>query len=161
MQKEKIFEIMNQNPVLFLATTEGDEPRVRGMMLYKADESGIVWPVNLAPFEVVICPMKVTDEKTMTLAKEICAGLESRGVDCLIDDRDQRPGVKFKDMDLIGFPLRIVLGEKGLAAGEIELKWRWEQTITMLPLADAAEKIAEMLHHERQTGQRFREHRDS
>ncbi len=150
-----------QKPIIMGCYGIGVNRIIGGLIETSYDESGIVWPVNLAPFEVVICPMKVTDEKTMTLAKEICAGLESRGVDCLIDDRDQRPGVKFKDMDLIGFPLRIVLGEKGLAAGEIELKWRWEQTITMLPLADAAEKIAEMLHHERQTGQRFREHRDS
>ncbi len=129
---------------------------VAGLVETSFDDAGIIWPVNLAPFEVLVCPMKVTDEKTMELARELCGQLESRGVDCLIDDRDQRPGVKFKDADLIGFPLRIVIGEKGLVAGEIELKWRWEKDATMLPVAGAAEAIAEMLRKERQTGDRFR-----
>lgn len=129
---------------------------IAGLVETSFDEAGIVWPVNLAPFEVLVCPMKTTDEQTMKLAAELHDRLEARGVDCLVDDRDQRPGVKFKDADLVGFPLRIVIGEKGLAAGEIELKWRWEKDATMLPVAGAAEAIVSMFENERRTGDRFR-----
>jgi prolyl-tRNA synthetase len=128
---------------------------VAGLIETSYDESGIIWPVNLAPYEVVICPMKITDEKTMELAKTLHDELESRGIDCIVDDRDQRPGVKFKDADLIGFPLRIVLGEKGLAEGKIETKWRWEKNSSMLDIADAGDKIAVMLDEERRTAKRF------
>jgi prolyl-tRNA synthetase len=130
---------------------------VAGLAETSYDESGLIFPVNLAPYEAVICPMKITDESTMTLAQQIADALEAKGCDCLIDDRDQRPGVKFKDADLIGFPLRIVLGEKGLAKGEIELKWRWEKESTMIPLDNAAETIAAMLNEERTAGKRFRD----
>jgi len=129
---------------------------VAGLIETSYDESGIIFPVNLAPYEVVICPMKITDEKTMKLAQKLHDELEERGIDCLIDDRDQRAGVKFKDADLIGFPLRIVLGEKGLADGNLEIKWRWEKESTMLPVEEAVEVIASMLTEERKTSRRFR-----
>ena len=119
------------------------------------DESGIIWPVALAPYEVVIAPLK-TDDTTMSVAYRLCEQLEKLGVDCLIDDRDQRAGVKFKDADLIGFPLRIVLGPKGLENGEIEVKWRWDKDATMLPLAHAAETLANELAEERKTNRRFK-----
>jgi len=82
--------------------------------------------------------------------------LEQRGIDCIVDDRDQRAGVKFKDADLIGFPLRIVIGDKGLAEGKLEIKWRWEKESTMLPIADAVSVLAATLDEERHTGERFR-----
>ena len=130
---------------------------VAGLIETSYDESGIIFPVNLAPYEVVICPMKITDEKTMELAQTLHDELEERGIDCLVDDRDQRAGVKFKDADLIGFPLRIVIGEKGLADGNVEIKWRWEKESRMVPIADAAATLTAMLNEERQTGRRFRE----
>ena len=127
-----------------------------GLVETSHDISGIIFPVNLAPYEVVICPVKVADEATMKLAQTLHDGLEERGIDCLVDDRDQRAGVKFKDADLIGFPLRVVIGEKGLAAGQLELKWRWESTSTMLSTADAVSTIAAMLDEERKTSKRFK-----
>jgi len=129
---------------------------VAGLIETSYDGSGIIFPVNLAPYEVVICPMKTGDEKTMELAKTLHDELEQRGIDCLVDDRDQRAGVKFKDADLIGFPLRIVIGEKGLAEGKLEIKWRWESASTMLPIADAVSTLTDMLDEERRTSDRFR-----
>jgi prolyl-tRNA synthetase len=148
---------------------------IAGLVETSYDESGIIWPVNLAPYEVVICPIKVTDERAMqlaeTLAKKLAGQLietftekitdgldwSLRGqIDCLIDDRDQRPGVKFKDADLIGFPLRVVIGDKGLAEGNVEVKWRWEKETAMIPINEAAETIAHWINTERQTGERFR-----
>ena len=128
---------------------------VAGLIETSHDESGIVFPVNLAPYEVIICPMKIADEKTMNVSKTLHDALEECGIDCLVDDRDQRPGVKFKDADLIGFPLRIVIGEKGLAEGKLEIKWRWENDSTMLPIDDAVKMIAQMLDSERKTSERF------
>ena len=129
---------------------------VAGLVETSHDESGIIFPVNLAPYEVVICPMKIDNGEMMALAKTLHDELTTRGIDCIVDDRDQRAGVKFKDADLIGFPLRIVIGDKGLAAGQLEIKWRWEKESTMLPIADAVSTLAEMLNEERRTGERFR-----
>jgi prolyl-tRNA synthetase len=134
---------------------------VAGLIETSYDDAGIIFPVNLAPYEVVICPMKISDEKTMDIAQSIHDELEGRGVDCIVDDRDQRAGVKFKDADLIGFPLRIVIGDKGLASGTLEIKWRWDKESTMLPIAGAAAALAEMLSEERKTGKQFREKQNS
>jgi prolyl-tRNA synthetase len=129
---------------------------VAGLIETSYDESGIIFPVNLAPYEVAICPMKVDDAKMMELAQSLHDELESQGVDCIVDDRDQRAGVKFKDADLIGFPLRVVIGDKGLAGGKLEIKWRWETAATMLPISDAISTIAAMIIEERCTSERFK-----
>jgi prolyl-tRNA synthetase len=123
------------------------------------DESGIIWSVPLAPYEAVITPLKIDDELTMNAAKELYRQLNNAGIDCLLDDRDQRPGVKFKDADLIGFPMRIVLGPKGLAKGEAEIKWRWDKDAIMIPLSNAAEQIAAVLNEERKTNKLFLKHK--
>ncbi len=104
---------------------------------------------------MVISPLKVTDDATMQTANDLCKQLTDAGIDCIVDDRDQRPGVKFKDADLIGFPVRIVLGPKGLENGEVEVKWRWDNEPQMLPLATAAATLAAELTEERRTNRRF------
>ena len=73
-------------------------------------------------------------------------------IDVLLDDRDCRAGVKFKDADLIGFPLRVVIGERGLKEGKLEIKWRWDEKPEMIDLAGAAEEIAGVIRQERATG---------
>lgn len=130
---------------------------VAGICETSYDDSGLIFPVALAPYEVVISPLKATDEATMKMAAQLGEQLEKAGVDSIIDDRDQRPGVKFKDADLIGFPVRIVLGPKGLENGEIEVKWRWEKKPKMLPLKTAVETLVAEIVSERQTGTRFRQ----
>ncbi len=89
------------------------------------DKDGIVWPLNVAPYQVCITPLSVVPEsQAMQLAEKIYAELTAQGVDVILDDRDDRPGVKFKDADLVGFPIRVGLGEKSLAKGEVEIKPR-------------------------------------
>ena len=88
------------------------------------DENGIVWPVSIAPYEAVVTVVKADDEATMAAAEEIYQGLLEAGVDVIIDDRDERPGVKFADAELIGFPYRITVGPRGLAEGEVEVMRR-------------------------------------
>ena len=105
------------------------------------DKDGIRWPVSVAPFTVCITPLTVAPEsQPMTLARELAATLEAAGIEAILDDRDERPGVKFKDSELVGFPLRVNLGEKSLAKGEIELKPRGG-TMRMVPIADAAAEV--------------------
>jgi len=89
------------------------------------DKDGILWPLSVAPFAVCITPLSVSPESQgMKLAKQFYDELTRRGIEVILDDRDERPGVKFKDADLIGFPFRIGIGEKSLAKGEVEIKPR-------------------------------------
>jgi prolyl-tRNA synthetase len=89
------------------------------------DKDGIIWPLSVAPCTVCITPLSVAPgSPVMTLAEKIYSELQARGVDVILDDRDERPGVKFKDSELVGFPIRVGIGEKSLAKGEVELKLR-------------------------------------
>ena len=89
------------------------------------DKDGVIWPLSVAPYQVCITPLAVApDSQAMQLAEKFYAELTARGVDVILDDRDERPGVKFKDSELVGFPIRIGLGEKSLAKGEVEIKPR-------------------------------------
>jgi prolyl-tRNA synthetase len=108
------------------------------------DDDGILWPAAIAPYDVEIVTIGA-DAAVKDVAETILTGLEARGVDVLWDDREERPGVKFKDADLIGLPLRIVIGAKGLAAGGVECKPRQEKDpkkAERVPVAEAVEAIA-------------------
>ena len=127
---------------------------VAGLAETSHDEHGIIWPVALAPYEVCVCPVKASDPAAMEAAEKIAAGLEAAGVDVILDDRDERPGVKFKDADLIGFPVRVTIG-KGLANGEVEVKWRWDADSTLVKVDGVVETLAAQLKEERETAARF------
>ncbi len=88
------------------------------------DDDGIIWPISLAPYSVHICALDVRDEQVMATATRIHDVLESQGIDVLLDDRDARPGHKFKDADLIGIPIRVTVGRRGLDRGVVEFKLR-------------------------------------
>jgi prolyl-tRNA synthetase len=105
------------------------------------DGNGIVWPLALAPYQVLVIPLQVQNQAVLDHALALERSLSAAGIDVLTDDRDQRPGVKFKDADLIGIPLRVVVGERGLKDGTIELKWRHEAGPKNIPAASAAEAI--------------------
>ena len=89
------------------------------------DKDGVILPLSVAPYQVCITPLAVApDSEPMKLAEKIYAELTAQDVDVILDDRDERPGVKFKDSELVGFPIRIGIGEKSLAKGEVEIKPR-------------------------------------
>jgi prolyl-tRNA synthetase len=113
------------------------------------DENGLIWPLSVAQYEVVVAPLNVSEADAMALAEKIYAELKQAGVDVLLDDRDVRAGVKFKDADLIGFPLRVVIGGKGLKEGVIELKWRHKPDPVKIPVASAVESILNLLAERR------------
>ncbi len=114
------------------------------------DDNGIIWPVSVAPYHVIITVVKAKDEEQIALAQQIEAELEAKGIEVIVDDRDERPGVKFKDADLIGIPVRITVGKKA-GEGLVEYKLRaggeMEEKTAADAVADAAAYVAAGLAH--------------
>jgi len=109
------------------------------------DKDGIIWPKNVAPYVVCITALDVAaDGEVMKLAEKFYAELVAKGIDVILDDRDDRPGVKFKDADLVGFPIRIAVGERGLAKGVVEIKPRDQEMFTVSP-EEAVAKVMELV----------------
>jgi prolyl-tRNA synthetase len=102
------------------------------------DENGIVWPLPLAPYQVIITPVSAKDDKIKGMSVQLYEALKQRGIEVILDDRDERAGVKFKDADLIGIPLRVTVGQKLLTAGVLEVKIRMTGEVKALA-ADAVE----------------------
>ncbi|UOD35734.1 proline--tRNA ligase [Deferribacteraceae bacterium V6Fe1] len=109
------------------------------------DEKGIIWPVQLAPFEIVVVPVNTNDEEVTKTADNIYNTLLNKGIDACIDDRNERAGVKFNDADLIGYPLRINVGKKTLAEGCIEIYIRKTGELIKVNTDEACEKAFEIL----------------
>ncbi|MHB8741063.1 MAG: His/Gly/Thr/Pro-type tRNA ligase C-terminal domain-containing protein, partial [Coriobacteriia bacterium] len=109
------------------------------------DEHGIVWPVSIAPLEVVVIPLQTADDVVAPVAEHIASELAAAGIETIIDDRDERAGVKFADADLIGWPLQVIVGKRGVADGVIELKTRSTGERTTLSIEEAASAVARMV----------------
>jgi prolyl-tRNA synthetase len=114
-----------------------------------ADAAGIVWPLPVAPYEVVLTLLNPKDAATSDAAGGIYDALVKEGIEVLFDDRDERPGVKFNDADLIGVPYRLTVGPKGLAEGRVELVRRRTRESRNLDLQKAAREVAERVFEER------------
>jgi prolyl-tRNA synthetase len=113
------------------------------------DGDGVIWPMTVAPYHVIILPIKY-EGNVKTLTDSLAAELELRGLEVLVDDRDERPGVKFKDADLIGIPCRVVVGEKNLGgeSPKVELKRRGEKESRLIEAAKAADELAGIVRAE-------------
>ena len=110
------------------------------------DDNGIIWPIEIAPYHVLVVPVNTKDEASAAKAEEIYMQLKKVGLETVIDDRNERPGVKFKDADLIGYPLRVVVGPKTLTEGKLEVKIRKTGEIRYLPLdGDYVQDIKNMI----------------
>ena len=112
------------------------------------DEHGIIWPMSVAPYHVIIDLVGIKDETQKALAEDLYEKLQKRGVEVILDDRDERPGVKFKDADLIGIPIRIVVGKKA-ADGIVEYKLRRGGDVEELSADEALEKAVALVNAER------------
>lgn len=108
------------------------------------DDWGIKWPVAIAPYQVIVVPVSTNDEQQMTVAEGLYEQLKSDGIEVVIDDRNERPGVKFKDADLIGFPYRITVG-KTIVDGKVELVTRETGEKEELTPSEAAKKVVELI----------------
>jgi len=113
------------------------------------DDKGLKWPINVAPFEVVVSVLNVKDVDTVEAGERIYEALQAAGIDVVIDDRDERPGVKFKDAELIGIPYRVTVGPRGLKEGNVELVRREDGSARDLAVDHAVETIVEAVLHER------------
>jgi prolyl-tRNA synthetase len=105
------------------------------------DQDGIIFPLPIAPFEVIILPLQMHEKEVVEVANNLYQGLVEQGMDVLIDDRDTRAGGKFKDADLLGIPLRVTIGDRGLKKNQVEIKERADSEIKMVPVQDALTTI--------------------
>ncbi|MDX1950698.1 MAG: proline--tRNA ligase [Verrucomicrobiota bacterium] len=134
-----------QQPAIMGCYGIGVTRTVQAIIEQLNDKDGIVWPMAVAPFTVCITPLNVAKgTPVMELAEKLYQELMERGVDVILDDRDERPGVKFKDSELIGIPLRIGIGEKSLAKGECELKPRGG-TLQAVKPEEVAARVLELI----------------
>lgn len=109
------------------------------------DENGIIWPRSVAPFEVAVVPVNGKNAEQLKAAEDIYAALKTKGIDTLLDDRTERAGVKFKDADLIGYPLRITVGPKTIEEGTVEVKIRKSGEVILLKKEEYLEEIGKIL----------------
>ena len=109
------------------------------------DDNGIIWPISIAPFEVLVTSVNQDDEKVAQVAENIYQQLLNEGIDVLLDDRALRGGVKFKDADLIGIPVRVTVGRKSVADGNVEIKLRAESQSRKVPIEKATGKAIELV----------------
>ncbi len=113
------------------------------------DDKGIVWPVPLAPFEVAVAGLQMKDEAVVATSEKFYSELQERGIDVLFDDRPQRPGFKFADAELIGFPYLIVVGSRGVAEGKVEVKCRRTGEKLDIPTDEVVNYVVEQIERER------------
>jgi len=109
------------------------------------DQSGIIWPISLAPFQVLILPINYEDEKMRAVSNKMYEELKGTGYEVLMDDRDERAGVKFKDADLVGIPIRITVGKKCLAENRVEVKIRKEEKVREVELREIRNLVRELI----------------
>jgi prolyl-tRNA synthetase len=112
------------------------------------DADGIIWPMALAPYQVGLFPINVNDELTRETVNRLHDELTAAGLEVLLDDRDERPGVKFKDMDLLGLPIRVVVGPKTLAKGQAEVRQRRSPEVSLIDLDRLFPYLKELIHQE-------------
>lgn len=105
------------------------------------DKDGIIWPKSIAPFDVEILPLNMKDSMTVEIAEKLYKDLKEKGLEVLMDDRDERAGVKFKDADLIGIPTQIILGEKNLKEGLVEIKDRRTKEAKKVKVEEVGERV--------------------
>lgn len=112
------------------------------------DQNGIIFPMPIAPFQVIILPVNIKIELLKETAEQLYQELLVKGIEVLYDDREETPGVKFKDADLIGIPLRLTLGEKNLKKGLVEIKKRKTGEMILVKREEVVFKIQEMINQE-------------
>jgi prolyl-tRNA synthetase len=139
-------EAGKQQPAIMGCYGIGVTRTLQAVIEQSHDDNGIIWPLSVAPYTVCITPLNVAPEsEVMKRAEKIYSELTERGLDVILDDRNDRPGVKFKDSELVGFPIRIGVGEKSLAKGEVEVKPRGGALLAV-KIEEAVAKVMELAH---------------
>jgi len=133
-----------EKPMIMGCYGIGVSRAVAAIIEQNSDENGIIWPLAIAPYKVIIVPVMASDETQFNLAEKIYNDLLSRGIDTILDDRDERAGVKFKDADLIGIPIRITIGKKA-GEGIVEFKQRKSKEVIEVGLEECIKRIIEVI----------------
>ena len=138
-------EAGESHPIVMGSYGIGLERSIASIVEACHDDKGIVWPMAVAPYEVVVTVLRVDDEATLAAGTALYETLRESGVDVILDDRSERPGVKFADAELIGFPYRITVGPKGVAAGNAELTTRAGLSTEDVPMTEVAERVIKLI----------------
>ena len=109
------------------------------------DDKGIIWPPSIAPYQVYLCPLYLENPEVRTAAEKLYTELEAQGLEVLLDDRGESPGVKFNDADLLGIPIRVTISPRTLEKGSVEVKWRGEKKSKLVLLKEAAGRLKELI----------------
>lgn len=136
-------EAGNSHPIIMGSYGIGLERGMAAVVEANHDDNGIIWPVSVAPYEVVITVVRPDDEQTMTTATRLYEGFVAVGIEALLDDREERPGVKFADAELIGIPFRVTVGPKGVSSGIAEVTERAGMVKTEVGLDEVVSNLAE------------------
>ena len=142
-------EAGDSHPIIMGSYGIGVERAMAAIVESSHDENGIIWPVAVAPYEVLLTVVRADDEATMTAAERLYEELTSSGVEALLDDRVERPGVKFADGELIGIPHRITVGPRGVESGTVETLTRAGMEKGEAPLAEVVAQLAEQVEAQR------------
>ena len=141
-------ENMNEKPMVMGCYGIGVTRTMAAVVEQHHDENGIIWPMSIAPYHVIVTLVGIKDEAQKALAEEITAKLEDAGAEVILDDRDERPGVKFKDADLIGIPVRITVGKKA-PERQVEFKLRREADLEVMNADAAVARALEIINAEK------------
>ena len=109
------------------------------------DDKGIIWPVTIAPYHVYLCPLRLENPDVAETAEKVYQNLTGKKLEVLLDDRDESPGVKFNDADLLGIPLRLTISPRTLESQSIEIKLRQEKQTELVPLEGITTRVKELL----------------
>jgi len=127
-------------PIVMGSYGIGIERILAGAVELHHDGDGIQWPMSIAPLHLALLPLQIQDAPVRETAERLYQQMREEGIEALLDDRDERAGVKFKDADLIGLPLRVAIGKKGLAEGKVEWKPRESKEVELVPIGEVVEK---------------------
>ncbi|TET68454.1 MAG: proline--tRNA ligase, partial [Dehalococcoidia bacterium] len=109
------------------------------------DDKGIVWPLTIAPYHVYLCPLYREDSRVSEVAEKLYHELEADGLEVLFDDREESPGVKFNDADLLGIPVRVTISPRTLEKNSVEVKWRSDKESELVPLDEIVARLKELV----------------
>jgi prolyl-tRNA synthetase len=139
----------DSHPIIMGSYGIGVERGMAAVVEASHDEKGIVWPVSVAPYEVVISVVRADDAATIEAAERLYADLGESGIEVLLDDREERPGVKFADAELIGIPYRVTVGPKGVSAGMVEMTTRRGLVTEEVGVGEAAGILTQRIGEQR------------
>jgi prolyl-tRNA synthetase len=109
------------------------------------DGKGIIWPLSIAPYHVYLCPLYKETSEVEAVAEKVYSELEAQGLEVLFDDRQESPGIKFNDADLLGIPLRVTISPRTLEKNSVEIKKRSEKETELVPLEGLAQKLKKLI----------------